>query len=65
MRRGCRQVPQELLPWIDDIVRAQRPERLPVVPTIEAVRQVIRALTDPARLVVQSLYGSGLRLFEA
>jgi len=61
-----RDVLQEPLPWIDDIVRAQRPDRLPVVLTVEEVRQVIAAVSSPvARLVVQLLYGSGLRLLEA
>jgi site-specific recombinase XerD len=60
-----RNVLQEALPWIDDIVRAQRPERLPVVLTIEEVRDVIARVPTPAKLVAQLLYGSGLRLLEA
>ncbi len=60
-----RNVLEEPLPWIDDIVRAQRPERLPVVLTIEEVRQVIAEVAPPAKLVVQLLYGSGMRLLEA
>ncbi len=46
-------------------VDAQRPERLPVVLTIEEVRTVIARITPPATLIVQLLYGSGLRLLEA
>jgi len=60
-----RHVLQEPLPWLDDIVRAQRPERLPVVLTVDEVRQVIGHVTPPAKFVVQLLYGSGLRLLEA
>ena len=60
-----RHVLEQPLPWIDDIVRAQRPERLPVVLTIDEVRQVMTEVEPPARLVVQLLYGSGLRLLEA
>jgi integron integrase len=60
-----RHVLEEPLPWIDDIVRAQRPQRLPVVLTIDEVRQVIAETTAPVKLVVQLLYGSGLRLLEA
>ena len=60
-----RHVLEEPLPWIDDIVRAQRPERLPVVLTIDEVRQVIGETPPPAKLVLQLLYGSGLRLLEA
>jgi len=53
------------LPWLEDLVRAQRPERLPVVLTVEEVRDVIVHLEPPAKLIVQLLYGSGLRLLEA
>ncbi len=60
-----RHVLEKPLPWLDDLVRAQRPERLPVVLTIEEVRDVIAHLEPPAKLVVQLLYGSGLRLLEA
>jgi integrase len=51
-------------PWID-IVRAQRPERLPVVLTIEEVGEVIGEVAAPAKLVVQLRSGWGLRLLEA
>lgn len=52
------------LPWIEDVVRAQRPERVPVVLTPEEVRAVLSQLSGPTRLVAQLLYGSGLRLLE-
>ena len=42
-----RNVLEEPLPWLDDIVRAQRPERLPVVLTIDEVRQVLDLLNAP------------------
>jgi integron integrase len=60
-----REVLKEPLPWLDDLVRAQRPQRLPVVLTVDEVRSVIEGVPPPARLVVQVLYGSGLRLLEA
>ncbi|MCU1348084.1 MAG: integron integrase [Acidobacteria bacterium] len=61
-----RNVLAEPLPWIDDIVRAQRPLRLPVVLTTDEVRRVIEEVSPPvARLVVRLLYGSGLRLLAA
>jgi integron integrase len=61
-----RNVLQEPLPWIDDVVRAQRPVRLPCVLTPDEVRNVIAEVSPPvARLVVQLLYGAGLRLLEA
>jgi len=52
-------------PWLDDIVRATTPERIPVVLTREEVRTVIAALDGPTRLLALLLYGAGLRLLEA
>ena len=52
------------LPWLDDVVRAKRSERLPVVLTREEVRAVIHALHGTPRLMAVLLYGSGLRLLE-
>ncbi|HEY3053909.1 MAG TPA: integron integrase, partial [Thermoanaerobaculia bacterium] len=60
-----RYVLRDPLPWIADIVRAQRPERVPVVLTPEEARAVIDDVQGVSRLVVQLLYGSGLRLLEA
>ena len=53
------------LPLIDQIVRASRPRRLPVVLTREEVRRVLAQLQGGARLIVGLLYGGGLRLNEA
>lgn len=53
------------LPLIDQVVRATRPRRLPVVLTREEVRSVLAQLKGSSRLVVGLLYGSGLRLNEA
>jgi integron integrase len=50
------------LPWLDGVVRAKRPERLPVVLTREEVAAVLRPLTGVPRLMASLLYGSGLRL---
>lgn len=52
------------LPRLDQIVRAEKPLRLPVVLTRNEVRSVFAALDGRARLVVGLLYGSGLRLTE-
>ena len=52
------------LPWLDGVVRAKRPERLPVVLTREEVAAVLRPLTGTPRLMASLLYGSGLRLLE-
>jgi integron integrase len=53
------------LPWLDEIVRARRPERIPVVLSRSEVHAIIGSLDGPARLLVLLLYGSGLRLLEA
>lgn len=53
------------LPWMDDIRRAKRPERVPVVLTRDEVRRVFEQLAGVHWLVCGLLYGSGLRLLEA
>lgn len=53
------------LPWLDDLVRAPRPVRLPVVLSRDEVRAVLSAVDGVPRLVASLLYGSGLRLLEA
>ena len=52
------------MPWLDDIVRARRPVRLPEVLTRDEVRAIIRQLHGNPRLMAILLYGSGLRLLE-
>ncbi|MCL6546824.1 MAG: integron integrase [Bryobacteraceae bacterium] len=52
------------LPWLDGIVRAKRPERLPVVLTREEVRAVLQSLDGVPRLMACLLYGAGLRVLE-
>jgi integron integrase len=52
------------LPWLDGIVRAKRPKRLPVVLTREEVRAVLQGLDGVPRLMAGLLYGAGLRVLE-
>jgi len=52
------------LPWIDNVVRAHRPKRLPTVLTRDEARQVIAQMSGVHRLIAGLLYGSGLRLLE-
>lgn len=52
------------LPWLDGLVRAKRPEHLPIVLTREEVEAVIDALDGVPRLMALLLYGAGLRLLE-
>src|SRR5258708_8211772 len=60
-----KEVLEQQLPWMDDIVRAKTPVRIPVVLTREEVRTVIAGLDGPTRLLALLLYGAGLRLLEA
>jgi integrase len=60
-----RVVLEQELPWLDDVIRAQRPIHLPVVLTRDEVRRVLARLDGSSRLVVLLLYGAGLRLLEA
>jgi len=53
------------LPWLNGLVRAKRPQRLPVVLTRREVRAVLAQLSGPPHLVATLLYGAGLRLLEA
>ena len=59
-----REVLGQALPWLDDIVRAKRPARLPAVLSRDEVRAVIRQIDGPPRLMALLLYGAGLRLLE-
>ncbi len=52
------------LPWLDGVVRALTPERLPVVLTRDEVRKVLQGLEGVPRLMAYLLYGAGLRLLE-
>jgi integron integrase len=52
------------LPWLDDVVRARRLERLPVVLTRDEVRAVLQRLGGSTRLMACLLYGAGLRMLE-
>jgi len=53
------------LDWIDDVVRAKRPKRLPVVLTKKEVASVLNAMTGTNAIVAKLLYGTGVRLMEA
>jgi integron integrase len=58
------EVLEQKLPWMDQIVRAKKPERLPIVLTPLEVRRVLDRLNGVPALVCRLLYGTGLRLLE-
>lgn len=59
-----REVLQQELPWMDDIRRAKRPERLPVVLSREEVAALLTEMNGVPWLMASLLYGAGLRLME-
>ncbi len=59
-----REVLQQQVPWLDDLVYAKRPRHLPVVLTREEVRAVLDEIHGVPWLMALLLYGAGLRLLE-
>ena len=52
------------LPWLDNMVRAKQPQRLPVVLTRTEVREVLTRMKGMYGLMANMLYGTGMRLME-
>lgn len=52
------------LPWLDEVIAAKAPRRLPVVLTQIEVRRLLNATSGTMGLVVSLLYGTGMRLLE-
>jgi integron integrase len=52
------------LPWLQGLVRAKTPRRLPVVLTRAEVESLLAHMDGVPRLMATLLYGSGLRLLE-
>lgn len=52
------------LPWMENVVRAKRAPRLPVVLSVDETTRLSRALSGREALMAGLLYGSGLRLME-
>lgn len=48
-----------------DALRARKPQRVPVVFSVDEVRRVIDQLSGPVKLAAMLMYGGGLRLMEA
>lgn len=59
-----REVLGQDLPWMDGVVRAKRPRRLPVVLTRDEVRRLLAQLQGRDWLMAGLLYGAGMRLME-
>ena len=52
------------LPWLDNVVRAKTPQRLPVVLTRQEVVSVLDGMSGVHGLMARLLYGTGMRLME-
>ncbi len=59
-----KEVLKQEIGWLDQVERAKRPARLPVVLTQDEVRKLFKHLSGTHRLMAGLLYGSGLRLME-
>lgn len=59
-----REVLQIELPWLDNVTRARRPARVPVVLTQREVRSLLDHLSGTHLIMAHLLYGSGLRVSE-
>jgi len=59
-----REVLGKELPWLDGVVRAKRPARVPVVLSENEVRALLAQLDGKRWLVAALLYATGMRLLE-
>jgi integron integrase len=50
--------------WLEDVVRAKKPKRLPVVLSRAEVKELLQYVNGPAWLMTSLLYGGGFRLME-
>ena len=52
------------LPWLKDVVRAKKPQRIPVVLTRPEVEALLAQVDGLQGLIARLLYGTGMRLLE-
>ena len=52
------------LPWMESVVRAKRPRRIPVVLSRDEVARLLAVLDGQVWLMAALLYGTGMRLLE-
>ena len=60
-----RQVLVRELPWLDGVVRAKAPTRLPTVLTRSEAARLLNGFGGNHRLLAELLYGTGMRILEA
>jgi integron integrase len=59
-----KEVLKQEIGWLDNVERAKKPPKLPVVLTRKEVKRIFAHLTGTQKLMAGLLYGSGLRLME-
>lgn len=59
-----REVLDTELPWLDDVEQAKKPQRLPVVLTVNEVQALLSRLPGTHALMGRLMYGTGMRLME-
>ena len=59
-----REVLKQDLPWMEQVVRAKRAQRVPTVLSIAEVRALLAAMEGRAWPMASLIYGSGMRLME-
>lgn len=59
-----REVLGQKLAWMDEVVRAKRPQRLPTVLSQQEVRALLAQMDGRMALLARLLYGTGMRLME-
>lgn len=52
------------LPWLDQVVRAKKPQRLPVVLSKPEVTNILARMQGTHGLIARLLYGTGMRIME-
>lgn len=60
-----RAVLEQELPWLDRLQRPRRPQRLPVILSVEEVQAVLARMDGKHALLARLLYGTGMRIMEA
>ncbi len=59
-----KEVLKQELEWLDGVVRAKRPQRLPTVLNREETARLLRELTGIYSIMANLMYGTGMRLME-
>lgn len=52
------------LPWLDEVIRAKKPQRLPTVLSKNEVSRIMQRMEGTYGLMARLLYGTGMRLME-